>query len=472
VIVTVNSNPASGLSFNVSESKAVGAVDVQVNGSDVLLNRLDLTFDHRPWLYLSEITVSDGTTTKTVAVTEAASTEVTVGSSYLFRINDLNILAQKDTTKTITVTVKALSGLPGTDTTEAIVLTFGANAVRGTDGAGLSQTAPTAALSTRTFTINSASTATLELTTAASSPDEQAVIVNSTAETTGVTLAIIEVKAKNNAAILRTVEFRDTDDASGTINVAYLYDGSTLLSSTSSLGAATSTFSNVDLSIAKDTTKTLTIKADINKTTGNFEDGASSTVKVEANATGLAAEDGSTFATATVSGSTATAKTQHYYTKAPKITVSGQSISGVESGTASSSPLALNGAYTLNVTAQGGDIYIPISSSNSAASSGILVATSTSIGPTAALTATYTSNADFGDSSNDTYVVRSGETKAFNVSGNITACSTADTGAFVGLVTTNIKWGTTVAAAQQPANTWTWDLTDFKSGELFLPACT
>ncbi|MDP2864339.1 MAG: peptidoglycan-binding domain-containing protein, partial [bacterium] len=164
ILGTINSVPASGVEvLTTATGKAVAAINIKAIG-DVVVNRLDLNFDHRPWLYISNVIVTDGTTSKTLAVTEAGTSEVTVGSSYLFRIDGLNISIPKDTTKTLTVKVDGVTALPGSDTTEDIILTFAADSVRATDGVGLSQYAPTASLATRTFTVKEGDTANLEIT--------------------------------------------------------------------------------------------------------------------------------------------------------------------------------------------------------------------------------------------------------------------------------------------------------------------
>ncbi len=478
VIVTVNSNPASGAILNTSETEAVTAVDVQVTGSDVLVSRLDLQFDTRPWLYISEMVVSDGTTSKTIAVTEANTTEVTVGSVYSVRVGDLNVLVPKDTTKKLTVTVKAVSSLPVGTTTKNIVLTFKANAIRGTDGAGLTQTGPTADLGgTRTITVQEPSTADLELTAHADNPKARAVLINSTAETTGVTLAIFNLKAKNNDAILRTIEVNDTDSvatsASNAPKVLYLYDGATLLSSTSSLVANSSTLANIDLTIPKDTTKTLTLKADLAKSSGNYAEGATSTWVVGIDTSSVNAEDGSSFATATVSGSQVTAGTAYVYLKAPKLALASTptiaDAGGLPSG--SSGPQRLNGELKFAITAQGGDIYVPVYSATTA-SNGLQASAAAAVA-SITITQTFNSDADYGDTNNTTYVVRSGQTKTFTLNSSITGCdgASADEKRFNGVNLDWIKWGTTVATAEQPDNSWTWGLTSFKTPQLELLPC-
>ena len=482
VIVTVNSNPASGATLNTGETEAVTAVDVQVTGSDVLVSRLDLQFNTRPWLYISEMTISDGTTSKTIAVTEANTTEVTVGSVYSVRVGDLNILIPKDTTKKLTVTVKAVNSLPVGTTTKNIVLTFKANAVRGTDGAGLTQTGPTADLGgTRTITVQEPSTADIEVTAHADNPKARAVLVNQTAETTGVTLAIFNLKAKNNDAILRTIEVEDTDSistsASNAPKVLYVYDGDTLLSSTSSLAAASATLANIDLTIPKDTTKTLTVKADLAKSTGNYEEGATSTITIGIDASSINAEDATNFGAATVSGSAVTAGTAYFYIKAPQVklastpTIAG--VGGLPSG--SSGPQTLTGVLTFNITAQGGDIYLPIYSATTA-SNGLQATAATHVA-SITLTQDYNSSADYGSSANDTYVVRSGQTETFTLTTNITGCgaTTPDEAHFNGVNLGWIKWGTTAAdtyTATAVKNTWTWGLTDFKTPTINLNPCS
>ena len=228
LIVTINSTPASGATLVLDQSKAVGAVEVKATGSDVLVSRLDLQFDVRPYLYISEVTVSDGATSRTMAVTSANTTEVTVGSKYSFRVDGLNILIPKDAKKTLTVTVRSATGLPAGTTTKDLVMTFIQNSVRGTDGAGLTQNAPTADLATRTFTVKEGDTASLELSANPSNPKARPVIVQSTTETADVVLAVFNLKATGNDAVLRTFEFRDAA-ASGTLDVVTLYDGNTAL---------------------------------------------------------------------------------------------------------------------------------------------------------------------------------------------------------------------------------------------------
>jgi len=228
------------------------------------------------------------------------------------------------------------------------------------------------------------------------------------------------------------------------------------------------------LTIPKDTTKTLTLKADLRKASGNFAEGATSTIIVGAHAQSINAEDGTSFAAATVSGSGIQPGTAYFYIKAPKIVLASTptitAAGGLPSG--STGPQTLNGEIKFAITAQGGDIYIPVYSAT-AASTGLQASSALRHEASITVTQTFSSDADYGSTANDTYVVRSGTTKTFTHNSSITGCgaNTPDAKVFNGINLNTVRWGTTVATAQQPSRTWTWGLTSFITPQLELLPC-
>jgi hypothetical protein len=373
------------------------------------------------------------------------------------------MLVSKDTEKKFTVSVKSASGLPAGTTTKDIILTVIANAFRGTDGAGLTQNAPTAALSTRTITVEEGDTANLEVSAHTDNPKAKNVIINSTTETAGVTLAIMNVKATGNDAILRSVTVTDTDDslepASGTLSTIYLYDGSTLLSS-----SGTSTLSNIDLNIPKDTTKVLTLKGDAKKSSGNYPDGATGTLSIAATTTGFDAEDASSFAAATVSGSAIAPGAPHYYVKAPTLELASASIVGIEGTSGSASPQQAEAKIRVNVTANGGDIYVQNASATSG-SSGVEATTSAPASLT--VVQTFSSNATAGTNG---WLIPSGDTRWFEATVNLTATAGAgnNVGFFANASLVNLIWTDADEDDWALGMPQTWGLTDLKTGDIFL----
>lgn len=484
IVATMESTPTSVTINTKSTDKGVSAVKVKASGSDVIVSRVDLNFNKRPWLYVKNIIITDGTTSKTIAVSESGSTEITVGSSYDVRIEGVNILIPKDTEKVLTVKVDAVSALPGTETSTSVNVTLNANAIRAIDGKDIQQYAPSAALAARTFTVKTGDTASVAISAHTNNPKARPIIVQSTTETTDVVLAVLNAKATGNDAILRTLEFKDPT-ASGTLDVVTLYDGSTKLASTSSIETASSTLSNINLLIPKDTTKVLTLKGTVKKAQGNYEStgsstidagAASSSVTVGAEATSFAAEDATSFATATITGSDVSSQAAYFYTKAPTLTLVEGKITGLTAPSGSLTPQQAEARIRVNIKANGSDIYIGQAAGNQNASNGIMVATSSISASTTFSGETISSNAEVAVAS-EMWVVRDGDTKWFEWTAIVTDATGASegmgsTGKNVAPQITDLRWGITQAAAYGNGTMMQWPDTDFwtdyKTPTLFL----
>jgi len=474
ITVTLSASPASGVDVYTGQAGvAVAAVDVKATNSDVLVSRFDVNFTAisgtsctiRPWLNISGLTVTDGTVSKSVSVTQANTTEVGIGSNYLVRVDGLGINVPKDTTKKLTIKVDGASALPAGATACAFTLTISQNAVRGTDGAGLSQYGPTGAtgLAARTFNVKTGDVATLEVSANADNPKARNALVQETA-TTRVELMRVNVKAKNNDAFLRTVRIAAlaSDTLATVLPTVYLYDGDTMLASTST--DASSTFADLSLRISKDTTKTLVVKADVAKQSGNYSEGTYVEARLNAGATpDIVAEDATNYAATAVSGSSVTGEKAYLYLKAPSLVFVSASIGGMPGTTGSSSPQAAQAAIKFNVTASGGDIFIR-GVSAIPASSGIVATSSAAASNTVAYS--FSTGATAG--TNNTWKVISGDTKYFEVTSVITNDIEFATGYFVKALIENIKWGLSDVDVDTSFNTQTWGLEDLKTSDIYL----
>jgi hypothetical protein len=156
-------------------------------------------------------------------------------------------------------------------------------------------------------------------------------------------------------------------------------------------------------------------------------------------------------------------------TSYPSLSLVYANIVGFPSGSGSSSPLAAMAKIKINITANGGDIYVPVYDSKSASNGVEAIA----LGDTASttLTQTFTSNANYGSPAGTTWVIYSGQTKWFEVTGNIDMCQKLGKSHDDWLAIKNIKWGTSVATAEQPAHVQTWGLTDFETVKIYLNIC-
>jgi len=344
------------------------------------------------------------------------------------------------------VVVKAtIAASPENTTTGAF--TFQVNAFRGRDAKGLDQYAGAAIITgTASQTLAASSTGSLTFSLSASSPKTGFIIGHNTNTTLDKEIAKFDVKAENRDVTIKTFKTTIVDGGS-IVSAVKLYDGSTLLASAAyvaevddlggvdmaddrngdaddSSGDLVATFSNLNVLVAKDTTKTLTIKVDLIPITTALE-GKTVTAGIDTNATNFTAIDAqdNMLAQAQLNSNTnsaITGKLMTAYTKAPLLTfVSAKIDKTVQAGQDDQADAEI----VFDVTAQGGDIYFQTPTgalgtividdgmkthNNFDAASG----DDKGVG-----TYTFTSTAEVYDA--NTYLIRSGQTARVTISGHI-----------------------------------------------------
>ena len=208
------------------------------------------------------------------------------------------------------------------------------------------------------------------------------------------------------------------------------------------------------------------------KSQGNYQTTggtvASTTITIEANKTGIQADDADTFATATVSGSTVSPGTQRFFIKLPVLALATASVTALTAPSGSTTPQQADVKIRLNVTATAGDIYVPKYSSTYA-SSGIVASMTPASGAFSG--DTITSNAD-DTGLTAAWVVRAGDTKYFEYSVVMglagDAGNTAGESMYANVV--DFKWGTTESAALNSPELRDYGVSDFKTGAIFIQA--
>jgi len=458
--VTAAATPSSAGTIYVGQiDKEIAGLNVKALGSDIKLSRLDFNFASRPWLNITNITITDGTTNVVYAVTQANTIEVTAGSSYLVRITGLNITVPNNTTKVLTVKVTPILVAGGS--TATITYNIPANGLRGTDGISIEQYSPSTALTARTFTVTTASGA-LALSANVSNPVERAVIGSASAITENVELLRFDVKATINDVIVTQISTGSIADENDALQTLKLYDGDTLLAATSSVNGVAHVFKPLTLRVNKDTTKTLTIKADLEiVTVARLNASTSASVAIG----GIISQDAGTYASITTTGSTATGKKIHAYWQAPSLALVSTSIATTREGRAdASNTISAIGKIKFNVTASGGNIYFGSTTGNGMNASSSVNAASTTI------VSTYASNAT---ADSGCWLVRQGETKYFEVTSVITNAQTSlisTSGFFTYLKLTSILWGTSSTALTSYTWSWTDIPVEYRTTDILLQA--
>lgn len=296
--LTVTSNN-SGLVSTVYEGDdmaSIFGVSVEAKNSDISIQRLKVNLGTDSKIYTkgySKLYVTEGGNVL-ASMDLNSGTVVKESSVYYVTITGFNLIVPKNSKKQIILKGDVMSSIESSDrsTLTNIGITIPANGVRGVDGAGIDQYGPSSALSSRTTTFSAelAETATINMSLNSSSPKKNDIFAtagSSENELDKATLLVFDLKAEKDDVLVTDIGIDIDKTGAGAATASttvYLFEGSTEIDSASlvSTGASGSffNFSDFDYTIPKDTTKTLTLKADIrnaNGTVANFTASASTT---------------------------------------------------------------------------------------------------------------------------------------------------------------------------------------------------
>jgi hypothetical protein len=274
---TTSSFISSGITMKKGETKDVAAVRLQALVGPVKVSRVDVTFNTRPWLLFSQVTLKDNN--GAVLATKSLSgindvTELTVGTLYQVRFDNLSYIVTPGTNADLAVSATVLSA---TDkiTAGMPAIVVGIPSLRTINAIGYSETISFAGLNS-VFLSQAGSIASIYTRISPASPIAGQQVVSLTETTPNAILGVFSLKSVNTASTLNSlkVKINGTAAATGAVGTANtvstnfsnfrLFIGGTQVAG-GSLEATTGvvTFSNLSTPFAVDAWTDLTIKADI-----------------------------------------------------------------------------------------------------------------------------------------------------------------------------------------------------------------
>lgn len=284
VTVTTSSYVSSSQTLKKGDmNKPIISLTAQATVGNVQVSRFDVHFNTRPWLVFSSVTLKDttGKVLATKALSSAAdATEVTVGSDYLVRFDNVGTVV---TPGVVTTFVVEASVLTSSDkiTGQTVTVTTDVNAMRTINGLGYTDSVGVAQTSSLVMS-STGSTGDLYSRLGAT-PDTRTENISSTNTTVDSTLGVFDLKLENQNGRVSALNFTIQNTVSYSATTLFqnvrLYSGSTLLGGAYSLATnGTVTFTNLDIPFTAGTWKPLTLKADVLATSTAFV--ASSTIDV------------------------------------------------------------------------------------------------------------------------------------------------------------------------------------------------
>ncbi|HVT75282.1 MAG TPA: peptidoglycan-binding domain-containing protein [Candidatus Paceibacterota bacterium] len=361
-ILTVDAGSISNITLYEGQTMVpVVSLKLQSKLSDINVQRVQLDLGANTTIYtkvFKTMYIVDDSGKILAQADLNSNTVVKSGSTYLLTMGGFSYNVPKDSTKYLTVKADLYSSIKSGDLTSRTI-TVPANAVRGTDGAGIDQYGPVSQFS-QTLSLSGSLTdnAQLLVSTDAANFLASDVVAASGANNNQydkLPLLAFDVRAQKDQVEITDLKatISSTGTGNATATAAYLYDGSTLLGSASvNTSTGVASFTNINYWVPQDTTKVLTIKADIQNagaTATNFSAAVTGSSQVFA--------QNSQGTTVTPSG-TATGNAFSTRNVGPVFTLNSATIS--KSATASqnnTSTSTADATFNLTITAVGGDIF-------------------------------------------------------------------------------------------------------------------
>lgn len=462
------------------DAKVVG-VEFRAHGSDEIIQRADVVFSlaassgsTRLDRYVTSVSLwLNGQKLATLPATQATRD----GSVSTLRFAGLSGKVSAEQTARLYVTVDAVSTIATAENGQNITVQIPASGVRAVDTSGITDTFFSSAYS-NVFSVGTATGGTLTISEATTNPLAAQVKADANNTVTGVTLTSFTLRAKNSAVTITDLPIGLSvtgANVNSIVSNVTLKNGATALRTKSVSDSASSSvvvFDNINLTIPKDGTVTLTVVGDIKKFVAPFTTGDTLTASTTKELTGWSVEDAAGDAV-TSSGSdlkgSATGGTVTF--RATGVSVVAGDIS-VSKNAATVSGQGDQTQYTIKfaVSADDEDLFIDksnqLATSPSSAGAGIAWATTTTStsGSTDAGSANMSAEGTNTGDITAAYKVNAGSTRVFTLNVTLTATSTGYTG--VRLTGINYTTDSAAAAGAGAAEYYTAGLENFKTNDV------
>ena len=420
------SSYAGNVTVKKGETKDMVAVKVQATAAPVSVTRFDVRMDKRPWLYFTKITLSDSSGTVIATKSLSASTdatEITVGSDYLVRFENISYTVTPGTDKILVVSGTAVTSTDKLGSDVNVVVSVPSGSIRTVNGKGYTDSLGLTGTTGRTVTLTgTGSTANILARVSPSSPAQRIQTTSTSGQTNGVVLGMFDFKSENSPSTINTLTFTLKDNGgnkafSTIFKRVYLeVDGSTYQVDAV---ATSSVFSNLTIALPLDTWKTATLKADV-ADQDDFTNGAVASTTMAVSASTIVGIDSGFNTTTSSGGNTITSNDITFLQSGASIT--NQTATAVldDNGTTKSVSATITFGFTFNNTGNT-DLYISANPSLAlATSSTVATAASTTIPVSLVVSSPSQVSGDSAVTTNaGYYIIPSSTSRSFVYSGTL-----------------------------------------------------
>lgn len=407
------------------ETKDMYAVKAQATIGPVTISRFDVRMNKRPWLYFGKLILktSDGTVIAEKNISSASdATEITVGSDYLVRFDNVNYVVKPGDDKIIVVSGSVLPTTDKLSSDVTVTVMTGSNGIRTINGQGYTEAL--SETSGRTVTLSSSgSIGDIAARVNSGSPAVRIQTTSTSGETPSVTLGMFDFKSLNKTSKINALTFA-LNSPRGQVAFGTLFkritltDGTHTYSGTISNSASTTAFSNLDINLGLDTWNTLKLVADV-ADADDFANGAMASTSMVVNATNIVGIDDN-YTTVTATGANTIASNDITFLQSgAKLSGLSTTITPIDNGTSASATSTVKFIFTLENTGTS-DLYVSKTPAT-------LVATSTTTGSLGSLTLLSADSSTLSGDASTYYIIPSGSSRKFTLDGSFGKYSTTGT---------------------------------------------
>lgn len=305
--LTVNKAAVSNTTAYEGDSmRSILAFKAEAKVSDIAIQRVKLDLGTSTSVYTkvySTLYLVDDAGRVLAQAQLNSNTVVKDGGRYYLTLGGFSYVIPRNSSKVLTVKADIYGSIDSSDRGNRTV-TLAANGVRGVDGAGIDQYSPAAGIdqtisigtslvdsATASLTINSSNFKTTEVIAADGSENN---------EYDRLALVAFDIKASKDNVLVTDISLSIVKSLLGTATTStvYLMDGANVIASDSVNADGSASFDDIDVSIAKDATKTFTVRADVRQAgavaaafrvasvTPTIENSVGDTISVSGSATG------------------------------------------------------------------------------------------------------------------------------------------------------------------------------------------
>jgi len=479
ITVSVNPAPADNTKVYEGDSKiAIYALKIKATGSDMDVQRVTLKFSSQPYSYFSNVYLYDGSTQVATAALNSTTVSKVSASDYEITLANFasKFIVPNNTTKALTVQVDVQSGISsgvwtGSNSSTITVNQPNSTSVRAVDQAGLNQYSGDTTGRTVSVNASQATNATLTVSLDANTPKKRNVIADSSQNITGATLLTFDMKAAKDNLLVDTLyatfSYVGATTTYAIPSTAYLYDDSGTAIGTGSPSATTGvvSFSDLNYSIPKDTTKTFTIRIDDTIGAANStsrigaDDGYAYLVTINTGSSTAGVTYEKSNGTTAYSTGSAASYPAYAYAEGPIFTIASISTSSTQKASGTTS--TISATFNVQVQAVTGDVYI-----GNATLTPFVVRYGKNSTDTGAATGTTFTQPSGTTASGNYYKIGQGTSATFAVSSSYTLGDTS--GAFYDLRMKSITWDHTAASTYEVTSSYMTDDSNWISQQVAL----